>query len=1497
MNMFTIARYLLLLLAYADSTYSQYYITPSLNDVCPQHSGPNCLTLSQFAANPSNDNNISLIFLHGNHTLDRALSLANGNSFMIAKDAQINENVYVECVQRVGRFNIRNTLFASIKDLQFIGCGGNTITQVGHLLVENSAFQSIEDSGSALVLNHITAARIIKSSFHLNVLQIGSAYRDIPNVIDRLFSFGGYGFVQWVYFGRRPSRSTSSGGALYSAFSNVSIVNSQFSHNQAEQGGILAAHDSTVNILSSYFGHNHASFGGAINATRSQINIYNSTFTENSALLSGGFMMVHKSSCMIKGSNIINNTAFIGGAVITIASMFDIADSTFTDNEALTPYGEAYKGVAAVMLIMNGNLSIHNATLDGTSGTHSFIITHNESSVDISNSVFFGHHGYEGGVMRIYSDASVNISHSTFTDNYGFIGGGVMYLYNRTSVTINNSIFTSNGAFRSGGVVTIQNGSSLDVCRSTFSDNSVTFGYGGVIETSSLTPTNITHSVFTNNSAEEAGGAIRCFGGSINIDNSTFNLNTARRYGGVMILTECPAIISNSKFDHNIRSLYAFNSKVSFSGNTDFENCVSTEIDSGARLSIGESIEVDTRQLKEGGAITSFQSTLIFTGVTNFFNNRAAFDGGSILATESTIVMGGITTMTNNTAAIGNGGGISLHRTILEISNYSYSNISQNFATRGGGIHTFGSTIIVHQPGSLHVLNNSAVYGSGIYLQTNSKLYVLKALRGAGNYLNFIGNHAKYGGAVYVDDDSNPGACSPDNECFFQTLALHQSSYHLLPTTNILFSDNIATVHGSDIFGGLLDRCVPSTFAEVHLKQMTNYSGASYLGNVSNIVMQPYISTVSSKPVRICFCYLNESQPDCSYQPPSKAVKKGETFAVSLAAVDQVNKTVSANIISFLSSFEGGLGEGQQTQDIENGCTDVIYNVFSPYESETLNLYADGPCGSATLSTSNIRIQFIECTCPVGFEPVSNSPNATRCECDCDSKLRPHITECNATTSSITRMNTNSWITYINDTDPPGYVIHPTCPSDYCLPLTESITINFNHPNAADRQCAYSRIGVLCGACQHNLSLSLGSSRCIPCHSHWPAVFVVILVAAIIAGALLVIAILALNITVTVGLIDGFIFYANIVAAGSAVFFPSSEQSFPTIFIAWLNLDIGIDVCFISSLDAYTKTWLQLAFPVYIILLVIIVIVGSDCSSKFAALIGKKDPVATLATLILLSYAKLVSVTITALSFTTLQYPDGSLDYVWLADGNVKYFKGKHIPLALAALLIVVISLPYTILLLFWQWIVRLPRWKILKWTRDSKLNMFMDTHHTPYSRKCRYWTGLLLLVRVVLYIIASVTVSSSPQTLPLVTGILIGAIILIKGVLGLRVYKMTVVDIVDTVQYFNLLAFSLLSQYNFKTDIVKQTVVAYISTIVTFFLLVGAIVFHVYLLLKKEKSAEDISIDEYPAGPIKDNITHTVIELPMIDQSSQSDADDEQEVPPEVTVIKDCGIDAPPSQ
>ena len=77
-----------------------------------------------------------------------------------------------------------------------------------------------------------------------------------------------------------------------------------------------------------------------------------------------------------------------------------------------------------------------------------------------------------------------------------------------------------------------------------------------------------------------------------------------------------------------------------------------------------------------------------------------------------------------------------------------------------------------------------------------------------------------------------------------------------------------------------------------------------------------------------------------------------------------------------------------------------------------------------------------------------------------------------------------------------------------------------------------------------------------------------------------------------------------------------------------LNLDIGFDIYFtvedefLFNYNLFFKDLLKLAFPAYVILLFIIVIVASEYSSKFAKIIGKGNPVVVLATTILLSYAK-----------------------------------------------------------------------------------------------------------------------------------------------------------------------------------------------------------------------------------------------------------------------------------
>ena len=1729
---------LLFLLVYADSAYSQvhYYITPSLNVPCPQDP---CLTLSQFATDSTSylgdETKISLSFLPGNHRLDRELSLSQADNFSMAKDIAGSGTVFVECDSQSGRFNISETTFAIVQCLHFIGCGGNRVSQVEQFIVEDTIFQGVEGRGTALVLNEVSAASIVRSLFHSNTHSSTFENHDIsPYASD-------HDILNYLYLNRNALCAVS--GALYTAFSNVSIVSSQFTHNTAKIGGALFAHRSSLHVVESTYSYNRGSFGGVMITSESSVNIDNCNFSKNAAKIIGGVMITYKDSVSISGSSFTNNSATNGGVMRTSDGSFTITSSTFTNNSATSIGGvmatsdgsftiasstftnNSANSIGGVMATSDGSFTITSSTFTNNSVTYnggvmctsngSFTITSStftnnsatssggvmatsDGSFTITSSTFTNNSAtYNGGVMRTLrgsftitsstftnnsatynggvmctsngsftitsstftnnsatssggvmatSDGSFTITSSTFTNNSATYNGGVMRTlrgsftitsstftnnsatyggvmatsggsFNITSNTFTNnsatyggvmatsggsfnitsSTFTNNSATYSGGVVRTSDGSFITITSSTFTNNSATYNGGvmhilhgsftitsstftnnnatynggvmrtsdgsfititsstftnnsatdggvmatsdgsfnitsstftnnsatydgGVMDTSSgsfITITssmftnnsattggvmitlrgsfNITSSTFTNNSATYSGGVMYTFDGSftitsstftnnsaitsggviacleqllLNIENSSFYTNKADGYGGIMLTIGCPTHIADSTFDHNLGSLYIFNINLTISGCTTFENCAEPS---------NKTATEDALTRQEGGAITSFQSTVIFTGTTSLLNNQAR-RGGAILATESKIMIYGETTIANNTATNSNGGGISLYQSDLEIKGNCI--ISNNHATRGGGIHATSSTVAVYQPTTLQFINNRAENGSGLYLEVNPKLYILKTGRlftYEQHLLIFSGNHANYRGTVYVADDTNSGACSPDNECFIQTLALFQEGNIMSDTVNILFSDNTASEQGADLFGGLLDRCIPSPFAEVYQKQTTRYSGVSYLGNISNITA---LDTISSLPVRICFCN-NESEPDCSYQPPPIKVKKGEAFTVSLVAVDQVNHSVNANISSSLSLHDGGFREGQQTQSVERNCTKITFNVFTPHGSETINLFADGPCESSTPSIRHLYIQFTDCTCPVGFKPSTNSE--TRCECNCDPDLSPYITNCNSTTGSLVRVNTNSWITYINDTDPPGYIIHPSCLFDYCQPPTKNVSINLNLPNGADVQCAYNRSGILCGACQEQLSLSLGSSRCLPCHSYWPAVLVVIVLAAIVAGILLVTALLALNMTVAVGLINGFIFYANIVAANSAVFFPSSEPSFPTVFVAWLNLDIGVDVCFFDGLDTYIKTWLQLAFSVYIISLVIVVIIVSEYSPRFAGLIGKRDPIATLATLILLSYAKLLSVTITALSFAVLDYPDGSQETVWLPDGNVKYFQGKHIALVIVALLIILIGVPYTILLFLWQWLVRAPKWKVFQWTRNTKLNAFISVHHVPYNSKYRYWTGLLLLMRVVLYITASVTESNKPQASLLMTIILVGGLLFSKTLArGVVVYKNLLIDVVDSVLYFNLLALSAFSLYHFRTDATKQRAVAYTSTIKTFLLLVGVIIYHVSLLVRKNKPLSEVN--EYllaPVEPAETEVTYSIIELPKPrDQSPPLEANsDEVEV------------------
>ena len=82
----------------------------------------------------------------------------------------------------------------------------------------------------------------------------------------------------------------------------------------------------------------------------------------------------------------------------------------------------------------------------------------------------------------------------------------------------------------------------------------------------------------------------------------------------------------------------------------------------------------------------------------------------------------------------------------------------------------------------------------------------------------------------------------------------------------------------------------------------------------------------------------------------------------------------------------------------------------------------------------------------------------------CTSVLSSQVSDCEPLNQSFVKTDA-SWISYTNETEPNGYIIHSHCPFDYCLPPSNAVRINFNMANGADAQCNHNRHGILCYAC------------------------------------------------------------------------------------------------------------------------------------------------------------------------------------------------------------------------------------------------------------------------------------------------------------------------------------------------------------------------------------------------------------------------------------------------
>ena len=766
----------------------------------------------------------------------------------------------------------------------------------------------------------------------------------------------------------------------------------------------------------------------------------------------------------------------------------------------------------------------------------------------------------------------------------------------------------------------------------------------------------------------------------------------------------------------------------------------------------------------------------------------------------------------------------------------------------GGAILVESSTLVVEPDAIVTFIENEAYDGGALALQDRATI-TLKSR----SQITFIRNHAqRNGGALHVADPTHSIIFDTRGYwiiCFFE-LPEHLSS-HELP--RLVFSNNTANSAGSSLYGGSINLCT----------NIRGLSGIHVFKEVFHFQEAPQLSTVSSNPTRVCVC--NNNLPNCTITQYNVTSYPGETFQVSAVAVGQMLGTVPFTVQSTFTSVNSGstphMKALQRTQKVREICTTLTYTIASSHQSEDIILTVDKLDKYVTqyslqysdkelpLILKNLHLHIQMTRCPLGFILLDSL-------CVCHPQLQKHEINCSIDSQKINRQS-STWInaTFANGSED-GVLVHEHCPFDYCKP--ERFDLDLEDP---DEQCAFHRSGILCGACQRNLSHVFGTSACRECSSLWVLLWVPLNA---LAGIALVVLLIVLNLTVSVGTINGLIFYANIVRANHATFFPpNTSNSFLSWFIAWVNLDLGIETCFYNGLDAYIKTWLQFVFPLYIWFLVGIIIVLSHYST-FAAKLSGRNAVPVLATLFLLSYTKLLRIIITVFQSTELKYPDNSVRKVWLYDGNIDYLRGKHIPLFIAAHLLLLIFLPYTAILIFIQFLQPRSSYKLLSWVQ--KLKPLFDAYTGPYKDRHRYWTGLLLLVRIVLFLIISLN-SRGKTDINLLAIISTVLSLLVHLAFAGGVYKTWYLNII---QYSFFLNLGILSSATFYTMVngYGQTAVVYTSVSIAFALFVVIAVFHVLTKFKlsQEFARLDVSrlcckqkTSQHNSQP---RISHTSIEL-----------------------------------
>lgn len=549
---------------YCVSSSERFYIVTSRDRPCPGSAiGEPCLTLQQYASNPSRQSNVTLELEQGQHSLlDITLGISNIDSLQFIGESE--STTVVTCRRYSSYINIDTVSQVQVKGITFVNCS---------VSIDDADDFTLEDSTilqSTISIDSTTNATVSRSNFSFNG-QYGLRLSDTDSALIEECTFAD------VVINSSPS------GCIWSSESNITISQSSFTNISGLSGALYAErayNDHSIIVVNSNFTRNNigtppnndyyyfSQAQGLLRVASGSVEINGCKFINNSVFGNGGVFVGSSVNLSISESTFVNNTASgNGGAIFNSESdsyyyssqsisTLSIHTSSFINNLANQTGGALYASVSTV--------SIHESSFDNNTAIHGgggVLYSHRiTSNISVSDSTFTNNTAAYCGVLQVEnapSNYTVNFSHSAFHRNkaLGHVSGrdeGAVACLRSATFSISNSALSHNYAKGDAGVAYVDE-CTVNTHASTFHNNRA--GRSGGVFTNRIYSTNynINQSSFTLNYAASDGGVLYVGRASsrVNVSESSFELNSARNTGGIAVTLGSQVSFTNTSIVNN----------------------------------------------------------------------------------------------------------------------------------------------------------------------------------------------------------------------------------------------------------------------------------------------------------------------------------------------------------------------------------------------------------------------------------------------------------------------------------------------------------------------------------------------------------------------------------------------------------------------------------------------------------------------------------------------------------------------------------------------------------------------------------------------------------------------------------------------------------------------------------------------------------------------------------------------------------------------------------